>query len=84
MRRLFKTLCTLLALAPPAFAADLPGPVELALRRVAVPNSSVAIVVQEVGAPRPTLAHNAGTSMNPASVMKLVTTYSALELLGPA
>ena len=84
MRRLFKALCVLLALTPPAFAADLPGPVELALRRVGVPNSSVAIVVQEVGAPRSTLALNASTSMNPASVMKLVTTYSALELLGPA
>jgi len=44
----------------------------------------VAIVVQEVGAARPTLEMNAGASMNPASVMKLATTYAALELLGPA
>ena len=28
--------------------------------------------------------HNALKAMNPASVMKLVTTYAALELLGPA
>jgi D-alanyl-D-alanine carboxypeptidase/D-alanyl-D-alanine-endopeptidase (penicillin-binding protein 4) len=41
-------------------------------------------VVQEVGAPRPALAVNASAPMNPASVMKLVTTYAALELLGPA
>jgi D-alanyl-D-alanine carboxypeptidase/D-alanyl-D-alanine-endopeptidase (penicillin-binding protein 4) len=88
MRRLFKSLCislcTLLALTPATFAADLPASVELALRRIGVPNSSVAVVVQEVGTPRSTLALNASASMNPASVMKLVTTYSALELLGPA
>jgi D-alanyl-D-alanine carboxypeptidase/D-alanyl-D-alanine-endopeptidase (penicillin-binding protein 4) len=29
------------------------------------------------------MAHNAGRPMNPASVMKLVTTFAALELLGP-
>jgi len=88
MQRLFKTLCAVLALTielnAPAFAADLPAPVELALRRVGVPSSSVAIVVQEVGTPRATLAACASASMNPASVMKLVTTYAALELLGPA
>ncbi|NOT16399.1 MAG: D-alanyl-D-alanine carboxypeptidase/D-alanyl-D-alanine-endopeptidase, partial [Methylotenera sp.] len=32
----------------------------------------------------PLLSHNAEASMNPASVMKLVTTNAALELLGPA
>jgi D-alanyl-D-alanine carboxypeptidase/D-alanyl-D-alanine-endopeptidase (penicillin-binding protein 4) len=41
-------------------------------------------VVQEVGSARPTVAHEAQDTMNPASVMKLVTTYAALELLGPA
>src|SRR5207245_1940327 len=40
--------------------------------------------VQEVGAPRPTIALHPDTPVNPASVMKLVTTYAALELLGPA
>ena len=40
--------------------------------------------MQEVGAPRPELAINAAAPMNPASMMKLVTTYAALELLGPA
>jgi D-alanyl-D-alanine carboxypeptidase/D-alanyl-D-alanine-endopeptidase (penicillin-binding protein 4) len=88
MRRLFKTLCSLLALTielnAPAFAADLPAFVDQALRQAGVPRSSVAVVVQEVGAPRPALSLNAGASMNPASVMKLVTTYAALELLGPA
>ena len=42
-----------------------------------------AIVVQDVGEPRPLFAHDADRAMNPASVMKLVTTFAALELLGP-
>ena len=84
MRRVFKTLSFLLALTPPAGAADLPKFVEQALRDAGLPQSSVSIVVQDVTAPRPQLALNAAAAMNPASVMKLVTTYAGLELLGPA
>jgi D-alanyl-D-alanine carboxypeptidase/D-alanyl-D-alanine-endopeptidase (penicillin-binding protein 4) len=84
MQRLFKSLCALLALTSSAFAAGLPGSVEQWLQKVGIPRSNVAVVVQEVGAARASLAVNAGTPMNPASVMKLVTTYAALELLGPA
>ena len=62
----------------------LPPEVARALAGARIPQSGVAIVVQEVGASRPALALNEGASMNPASVMKLVTTYGALELLGPA
>ncbi|MGH8623501.1 MAG: D-alanyl-D-alanine carboxypeptidase/D-alanyl-D-alanine endopeptidase, partial [Burkholderiales bacterium] len=38
----------------------------------------------EIGAERPLLAAGAARPMNPASSIKLVTTYAALELLGPA
>ncbi|HEX5092618.1 MAG TPA: D-alanyl-D-alanine carboxypeptidase/D-alanyl-D-alanine-endopeptidase, partial [Burkholderiales bacterium] len=68
----------------PAASGGLPREVADALRAASVPASSVAIVVQEVGAPRPSLSLNAGASFNPASVMKLFTTFAALELLGPA
>jgi D-alanyl-D-alanine carboxypeptidase/D-alanyl-D-alanine-endopeptidase (penicillin-binding protein 4) len=37
-----------------------------------------------VGNARPVLAHEPNDPMNPASVMKLITTYAALEVLGPA
>jgi serine-type D-Ala-D-Ala carboxypeptidase/endopeptidase (penicillin-binding protein 4) len=84
MRRVFKTLWFLLALTPVASAADLPASVELALRSAGVPLASVSIVVQDITARRPQLALNAAAPMNPASVMKLVTTYAGLELLGPA
>lgn len=68
----------------PVFAADLPAPVTQALRSVGIPQSAVSVLVEEVGASSPELSLHADASMNPASVMKLVTTYSALELLGPA
>jgi len=58
--------------------------VATALRDAKVPQADVSILVQEVGARRPSLALNPNTSRNPASVMKVVTTYAALELLGPA
>jgi serine-type D-Ala-D-Ala carboxypeptidase/endopeptidase (penicillin-binding protein 4) len=85
MPRVFKTFGFLLALTCSfGAAADLPPPVLQALKAAGIPARSVGAVVQEVGAARPTVAHEAQDSMNPASVMKLVTTYAALELLGPA
>lgn len=55
-----------------------------ALATARIPANSAAAIVQEVGAARASLSANPAASMNPASVMKLVTTYAALELLGPA
>jgi D-alanyl-D-alanine carboxypeptidase/D-alanyl-D-alanine-endopeptidase (penicillin-binding protein 4) len=84
------TLRTLLALwlAAAATLANaqgaLPPAVAQALAAAKIPASAVAAVVQEVGGSRAALSVNAAAAMNPASVMKLVTTYAALELLGPA
>jgi len=61
-----------------------PPPVAQALAAARIPSGAVAAIVQEVGAQRPSLAVNPAAPMNPASVMKLVTTYASLELLGPA
>ena len=74
----------LLAQAPGAFSAELPPAVTRALQEAGIPLRSVAVVVQGVDADRPLIRHNALQAMNPASAMKLVTTYAALELLGPA
>jgi len=81
-------LCAALALmiAVPSFAAPdaLPAPVAAALNRAKVPRESVVAMVWEVGSARPRLVWQAEQPVNPASLMKLVTTYAALELLGPA
>ncbi len=70
--------------AAQANAGPLPADVEAALQRAGVPRESLSVVVHEVGAPTPYLAWQAQTLVNPASLMKLVTTAAALDLLGPA
>ncbi|HQT01419.1 MAG: D-alanyl-D-alanine carboxypeptidase/D-alanyl-D-alanine-endopeptidase [Hydrogenophilales bacterium 16-64-46] len=64
------------AALPPAFVA--------ALQRANIPLDHVAVVVQPLDAATPWLAHQADAAMNPASVMKLVTSFAALAQLGPA
>jgi len=70
--------------APPAAPATLPPPVAQALARAGIPESGIGLYVHEIGAAEPIAAHRAEQPFNPASVMKLVTTYAGLELLGPA
>ncbi len=72
------------ALGFKTLAADLPPATARALRSAGIPEKNIAVWVQEVGAPRPTLSWRADVPMNPASAMKIVTTYAGLELLGPA
>lgn len=63
--------------------AQLPEPVATALKKAGVAESGVSVFVQQVNGKKPSLSVNAGKRMNPASVMKLVTTYAGLELLKP-
>lgn len=75
----------LLCWAGTLLAQTLPTSVSQALATARIPSSAVAISVQRVDADMPPLLqHNASVAMNPASVMKLLTTYAALEILGPA
>ena len=69
--------------APSALAQPLPEPVAAAIRAAAIaPHEVGAIVVPLDGGP-PAVSHNAELPFNPASTMKLVTTYAALSLMGP-
>jgi len=64
--------------------AALPPPVAQALEQAGIPDSHVGVLVAEIGKPVPLLAHGEARSLNPASVMKLLTTLAALDMLGPA
>jgi D-alanyl-D-alanine carboxypeptidase/D-alanyl-D-alanine-endopeptidase (penicillin-binding protein 4) len=56
-----------------------------ALTRAKVPPEAISVlVVNADGQSAPRLNHRADVPMNPASVMKLLTTIAALDLLGPA
>jgi D-alanyl-D-alanine carboxypeptidase/D-alanyl-D-alanine-endopeptidase (penicillin-binding protein 4) len=63
--------------------AELPPGVARVLTGLRISPDDVSILVQEVDADEPILSHLPDTPRNPASVMKLVTTWSALEVLGP-
>src|SRR5574343_821379 len=81
-RLIFALCCSLLTLS--ARAEGLPPAVLQSLKAAQIPTGNVAIVVQPVDSGAPLVSHTAAQAMNPASVMKLVTTYAALDLLGPA
>ena len=88
MRCLVAAIAVLL-IASNAHAAALPGTVTQLLKSAGIPLDSVAIEVREVDgvarrAHKPLLSLNAARPMNPASTMKLLTTYAALDILGPA
>jgi D-alanyl-D-alanine carboxypeptidase/D-alanyl-D-alanine-endopeptidase (penicillin-binding protein 4) len=81
-----RAMCLLLLAALSAGAAPrvLPADVEAALDRAKVPRDAMVAIVQEVGAKSSRLAWQPDRPANPASLMKLLTTDAALELLGPA
>jgi PBP4 family serine-type D-alanyl-D-alanine carboxypeptidase len=84
MRIFFITLFVSFMIATRAIATALPEPVSTALKHAHIPLSSVGVVVQEVHGTEPVISFNADRPMNPASTMKLLTTYASLETLGPA
>ena len=68
-----------------ASAQAIPEAVAAALARAQIPLDAVSLLVADAeGKTPPRLSHRPEVAMNPASTMKLVTTYAALDLLGPA
>lgn len=63
--------------------AGLPANVAMAFARAHIPLDAVSVFVIRTGSATPILQWNADTGMNPASTMKLLTTFAGLDLLGP-
>ena len=86
-QRVLAALCfisTAVPLAASSQSHNLPASVDRALKQARIPESAIGVYVHEIGASKPLLTVNGNAAMNPASVMKLVTTFAGLELLGPA
>jgi D-alanyl-D-alanine carboxypeptidase/D-alanyl-D-alanine-endopeptidase (penicillin-binding protein 4) len=77
-------LAALLLVPLLAHARDLPASVRDALAQAGVPLDAVSLIVQPVDGGAALFSQRAQVAVNPASVMKLVTSYAALGLLGPA
>ena len=76
---------------PPVSAQPLPTQVAAELAKLKIPQDAISIVVYRLEGAKAEkqplneiLSHNALIPRNPASLMKLVTTSAALDLLGPA
>ncbi len=86
----FTTTLLIVLLANVSSAQDFPAnaPIPDRIQRIIdghnLPESSFSFYVQAVGADAPRFVFNAGKPMNPASAVKTITTFAALESLGPA
>src|SRR5688572_31661196 len=76
--------CLMLGLAACAHAADLPPATRAVLTRHGVPEAGVSIVVRDVATGGKLLELNSALPRSPASTMKVLPTWAALDLLGPA
>lgn len=66
----------------PVVAQSMPSEVQRAWKKTGLPESTLSMVIEEVGGDR-IGAMGEGELKNPASVMKLLTTWTALSELGP-
>ena len=75
---LLAAICSIALAANPS----LPAPLQRVVSGHKIPTDSISIVVQEIGQSSPLLTLNPDVARNPASAIKLVTTWGALDLLG--
>ena len=86
-KQLNNLLAVVLFLTAPALLAATtvpPPPVAQALEQAGVPEAAVGIYVYNLSRNELVVDVAGDTLFNPASVMKLITTFAALDILGPA
>jgi len=81
--RLFLAWLLIFLFPASALASPLPPSIAQTLNRYGIPVSDISIEIRDIESSQPVLSVNSDVSRNPASVIKLVTTLAALELLGP-
>ncbi|CAA6824250.1 MAG: D-alanyl-D-alanine carboxypeptidase (EC [uncultured Thiotrichaceae bacterium] len=64
-------------------AGALPEEVRQLLKKHKIPNKNLSVSVKELSSGKSLISHNIDVSRNPASTMKLLTTYAALKTLKP-
>lgn len=84
MQRLLAILLSCFWLTANAADGALPPAVQQALKTAGIPAQAVAVVVRPIESEQAAVRHRGEAALNPASLMKLITTTAALELLGPA
>ena len=85
MTRLAASFCLLfLALSLDSSANGLPDRPRAVIKQQLVPDEAVTVVVRDVATGESLVEMNADTPRTPASVMKIVPTWAALDILGPA
>jgi len=62
---------------------ELPSSITKLLKKYKIPKKNLSIYIRDLNASKPLLTLNADVLRNPASTMKLLTTYAALKKLGP-
>jgi serine-type D-Ala-D-Ala carboxypeptidase/endopeptidase (penicillin-binding protein 4) len=82
-RAAFAMLATVPACAWAAADAGIPEPVAEVIAAQRLPSSSISIVILDALSGRLLLSHNPDTPRSPASTIKVVTTFAALDVLGP-
>ena len=75
-------LASAVSIGLPARSQPVPQTVASALRAAAIAPGEYGVVALPLDGGLPLIAHNESLAFNPASTMKLVTTYAALSLLG--
>lgn len=86
MPRLAAVLVSLygFVLAPPVGANELPERPRAVIRQQLVPDEAVTVIVRDAATGESLIELNPDVARTPASVMKILPTFAALDVLGPA